>query len=52
MNEKVEQHITNKTRKPNTLRFLVEGGVIPLYVWPYSHSCVPFLPSQITNVPM
>ena len=27
-----------KTRKPNALRFLVEGGVIPLYVvWLSSH---------------
>jgi len=31
-NEKVEQHIRKKTRKPNALRFWVEGGVIPLYV--------------------
>jgi len=30
-NEKVEQHIRKKTRKPNALRFWVEGGVIPLY---------------------
>jgi len=29
-NEKVEQHIRKKTRKPNVLRFWVEGGVIPL----------------------
>jgi len=29
-NEKVEQHIKKKTRKPNALRFWVEGGVIPL----------------------
>jgi len=31
-NEKVEQHIRNKTRKPNVLRFWVKGGVIPLYL--------------------
>ena len=31
-NEKVEQHIRKKTRKPNALRFWVKGGVIPLYV--------------------
>jgi len=31
-NEKVEQHIRKKTRKPNALRFWVGGGVIPLYV--------------------
>ena len=31
-NEKFEQHIRNKTSKPNALRFWVEGGVIPLYV--------------------
>jgi len=31
-NKKVEQHIRKKTRKPNALRFWVEGGVIPLYV--------------------
>jgi len=30
-NEKVEQHIRKKTRKPNALRFWVGGGVIPLY---------------------
>jgi len=37
-NEKVEQHIRNKTRKPNTLRFWVEGGIIPLYgFWLSSH---------------
>jgi len=30
-NEKVEQHIRKKTRKPNALRFWVEGGVILLY---------------------
>jgi len=30
--EKVEQHIRKKIQKPNTLRFWVEGGVIPLYV--------------------
>ena len=30
-NEKVEQHIKKKTRKPNVLRFWVEGGVIFLY---------------------
>jgi len=30
-NEKVEQHIRKKTRKPNGLRFWVEGGVISLY---------------------
>ena len=30
-NEKVEQHIRKKIRKPNALRFWVEGGVIPLY---------------------
>jgi len=29
-NEKVEQHIRKKTRKPNALRFWVERGVIPL----------------------
>jgi len=29
-NEKVEQHIRKKTRKPNALRFWVEGGVVPL----------------------
>jgi len=38
-NEKVEQHIRNKIRKPNALRFWVEGGVIPLYVGLGSHSC-------------
>ena len=38
-NEKVEQHIRKKTHKLNALRFWVEGGVIPLYVWPSSHSC-------------
>jgi len=32
INEKVEQHITKKTHKPNALRFWVEGGVIPLYM--------------------
>jgi len=37
---KVEQHIRNKTYKPNALRFWVEGGVITLCVWPYSHSCL------------
>jgi len=31
-NKKVEQHIRNKTHKPNVLRFWVEGGVIPLYI--------------------
>ena len=31
-NEKVEQHIRKKIRKPNALRFWVEGGVISLYV--------------------
>jgi len=31
-NEKVEQHIKKKTRKPNVLRFWLEGDVIPLYV--------------------
>ena len=31
-NEKVEQHTRKKTRKPNALRFWVEGGVISLYV--------------------
>jgi len=31
MNEKVEQHIRKKTRKPNALRFWIEGGVILLY---------------------
>jgi len=31
-NEKVEQHIRKKIRKPNALRFWVEGSVIPLYV--------------------
>jgi len=37
-NEKIEQHIRKKTRKPNALRFWVEGGVIPLYVvWLNSH---------------
>jgi len=36
-NEKVEQHIRKKTRKPNVLRFWVEGGVILLYVWLISH---------------
>jgi len=30
-NEKVEEHIRKKTRKPNALRFWVEGGVIFLY---------------------
>ena len=30
-NEKVEQHIRKKTRKPNVLRFWVGGGVISLY---------------------
>jgi len=30
-NEKVEQHIRKKTRKPNALRFWVEGDVILLY---------------------
>ena len=30
-NEKVEQHIRKKTRKPNALRFWVGGGVILLY---------------------
>jgi len=30
MNDKVEQHIRNKTRKPNALRFWVEGGDISL----------------------
>jgi len=29
-NEKVEQHIRKKTHKRNTLRFWIEGGVIPL----------------------
>ena len=29
-NEKIEQHIRKKTHKSNTLRFWVEGGVIPL----------------------
>jgi len=29
-NEKVEKHIRKKTHKPNALRFLVEGGVVPL----------------------
>jgi len=38
-NEKAEEHIRKKTRKPNALRFWVEGSVIPLYVWPCSHSC-------------
>ena len=38
-NEKVEQRIRKKTHKSNVLRFWVEGGVIPLYVWPCSHSC-------------
>jgi len=39
-NEKVEQHIRKKTRKPNALRFWVEGGIISLYVvWLSSHSC-------------
>jgi len=37
-NEKVEQHIRKKIRKPNALRFWVKGGVIPLYVvWLSSH---------------
>jgi len=36
-NEKVEQHIKKKICKLNALRFWVEGGVIPLYVWPCSH---------------
>jgi len=39
-NEKVLQHIRKKTHKPNVLRFWIEGGVIPLYVWPCSHSCL------------
>jgi len=30
-NEKVEQHISKKTHKPNALRFWIEGGVILLY---------------------
>jgi len=30
-NEKVEQHVRNKTHKPNALRFWVEGSVISLY---------------------
>jgi len=30
-NEKVDQYIRKKTHKPNALRFLVGGGVIPLY---------------------
>jgi len=33
-NEKVEQqNIRKKTHKLNTLRFWIEGGIIPLYVW-------------------
>jgi len=28
-NEKVEQHIRKKTHKSNSLRFWVDGGVIP-----------------------
>jgi len=31
-NEKVEQPIRKKIRKPNALRFWIEGGVIPLYM--------------------
>ena len=31
INEKVKQHIINKTHKPNALRFWVEGGIIFLY---------------------
>jgi len=51
INEKVEQHIRKKTHKPNALRFWVEGGVIPLYVWLSSHSCEisPILPPRITQ---
>jgi len=30
-NEKVEQHIRKKTRKPNALRFWIKDGVITLY---------------------
>jgi len=30
-NKKVEQHIRKKTYKPNVLRFLVKGNIIPLY---------------------
>jgi len=29
-NEKIKQYIRKKTHKPIALRFLVEGGVIPL----------------------
>jgi len=36
-NEKVEQYIRKKIRKPNALRFWVEGGVISLYVGLGSH---------------
>jgi len=37
-NEKLEQHITKKTHKPNALRFWVEGTVISLYgFWLSSH---------------
>ena len=44
-NEKVEQHIRKKTRKPNALRFWVEGGVITLYVvWLSSFSFLWDLP--------
>jgi len=49
-NEKVEQHIRKKTRKPNALRFWVKGGVITLYVvWLSSHSCEisPVFPPRI-----
>jgi len=47
----VDQHIRKKTHKPNALRFWVEGGVIPLYVWPCSHSCEisPILPLGLPN---
>ena len=30
-NEKIEQYIRKKTHKSNSLRFWVDGGVIPLY---------------------
>jgi len=30
IDEKVDQYIRNKTHKPDTLRFWVEGGVITL----------------------
>jgi len=37
-NEKVKQYIRKKIHKPTALRFWVKSGVIPLYVWPISHS--------------